>query len=166
MQNGELNRWTTKRTLLAGAWILGLMIAAGAAFILVVGFPAGGWETGIPISISSLWLFVCFFLLTAAMGAGVALLLQASREKHETKIPGIPDGHPHPGISMHRLKIGGGVAGFIFAIGSVLIFLLGIPAFWGFLGLALIAGACLALLLRRRKALKIITIAPSEHGRI
>jgi len=69
------------------------------------------------------------------------------------------DGYPHPGISMHRLQVGGGVAGFIFAIGSVLIFLLGIPAFWGFLGLALVAGTGIALLLRRRKGLKITTIA-------
>lgn len=69
----------------------------------------------------------------------------------------------HPGISMHRLKVGGGVAGFIFAAGSVLIFLLGIPAFWGFLGLALIVGTGIALLLRRRKALKIVTIAGADN---
>ena len=36
---------------------------------------------------------------------------------------------PHPGITMHRLKVGGGFAGSIFAAGSVLIFLVGIPAF-------------------------------------
>jgi hypothetical protein len=79
---------------------------------------------------------------------------------------GIPEGHPHPGITMHRIRIGGGIAGFIFAAGSVLIFLLGIPAFWGFLGLALVAGTGVALLLRRRKTLKMMSIAPSEHGRL
>lgn len=76
---------------------------------------------------------------------------------------GMNEGHPHPGISMHRIKIGGGVAGFIFATGSVLIFLLGIPAFWGFLGLALVAGTGVALLMRRRKALKIVTIAGGDN---
>lgn len=72
------------------------------------------------------------------------------------------EGYPHPGISMHRMKVGGGVAGFIFAAGSVLIFLLGIPAFWAFLGLALVAGLGFALFLRRRKALKIVTIAGAD----
>ena len=73
------------------------------------------------------------------------------------------DGHPHPGITMHRLKVGGGFAGFIFAAGSVLIFLLGIPAFWAFLGLAIGAGAGIALILRKRKALKLVTIAGADN---
>jgi len=73
------------------------------------------------------------------------------------------DGHPHPGITMHRLKVGGGFAGFIFAAGSVLIFLVGIPAFWGFLGLALVAGTGIAILLRRRRALEMVTIAGADN---
>jgi hypothetical protein len=73
------------------------------------------------------------------------------------------DGHPHPGITMHRLKVGGGVAGFIFAAGSVLMFLVGIPAFWVFLGLAIVAGTGIALLLRKRKALKLVTIAGADN---
>lgn len=164
MKQRELHLGRSKRMLMAGAWTLGLIVAASAAFILIVGLPAGGWESGVPITISSMWLFVCFLLLATAMGAGVAILLQRSRLRRETRIPGIPEGHPHPGISMHRMKIGGGVAGFIFAVGSVLIFLLGIPAFWGFLGLALLAGAAIALLLRRRKALAMVSIAgPNNH---
>ena len=70
---------------------------------------------------------------------------------------------PHPGITMHRLKVGGGFAGSIFAAGSVLIFLVGIPAFWVFLGLALVAGTGIALLLRRRKALEMVTIAGADN---
>jgi hypothetical protein len=73
------------------------------------------------------------------------------------------EGHPHPGITMHRLKVGGGFAGFIFAAGSVLIFLLGIPAFWVFLGLAIVAGTGVALILRKRKALKLVTIAGADN---
>ena len=34
----------------------------------------------------------------------------------------------HPGISMHHISVGGGVAGFLFVIGTVLIFGIGIPA--------------------------------------
>ena len=37
---------------------------------------------------------------------------------------------PHRGITMHRLPVGGDFPGLIFAVGSVLIFLLAIPALW------------------------------------
>jgi hypothetical protein len=69
------------------------------------------------------------------------------------------EGHPHPGITMHRLKVGGNVGGFIFVTGIVLICLVGIPTLWLFLVLALGVGLAIALLLRKRKALKIVTIA-------
>jgi hypothetical protein len=71
--------------------------------------------------------------------------------------------YPHQGITMHRLRVGGGAAGFIFAIGSVLIFLIGIPAFWGFLGVAVLAGALVAVLLSRRKPVKFVTIGGSSQ---
>ena len=73
--------------------------------------------------------------------------------------------HPHQGITMHRLRVGGGAAGFIFAVGSVLIFLIGIPAFWGFLGVALVAGAAVALLLGLKKPLRITTIGTGGSSR-
>jgi hypothetical protein len=69
------------------------------------------------------------------------------------------DWHPHPGITMHRLRVGGNVGGSIFAIGVVLICLVGIPTMWFFLGLAVVLGLAIALFLRRRTALKIVTIA-------
>lgn len=69
-------------------------------------------------------------------------------------------GYPHQGITMHRLRVGGGAAGFIFTAGSVLIFLIGIPAFWGF-AVALLAGTAVAMLLRKRKPLKITTTGGS-----
>jgi hypothetical protein len=34
----------------------------------------------------------------------------------------------HPGITMHKLPVGGGFMGLVFAVGSVAIFLFGIPA--------------------------------------
>ena len=33
----------------------------------------------------------------------------------------------HPGISMHRIAVGGGVMGALFAVGTTLIFVIGVP---------------------------------------
>lgn len=68
----------------------------------------------------------------------------------------------HPGISMHKLPVGAGAAGFIFAVGMTLVFLLKLPALWGFLVPAVMVGALVALFLHRahrsgsRKRLTII----------
>ena len=45
----------------------------------------------------------------------------------------------HPGITMHRIAVGGGVMGALFAIGTTLIFVIGVP----FGGLFLVASAVL-----------------------
>jgi hypothetical protein len=37
------------------------------------------------------------------------------------------DSERHPGISIHRIAVGGGIMGALFAIGMVLIFVLGVP---------------------------------------
>jgi hypothetical protein len=42
----------------------------------------------------------------------------------------------HSGISMHKIRVGGGVAGFIVAIGIVLIGLVSVPLFRYFMVLA------------------------------
>jgi hypothetical protein len=51
-------------------------------------------------------------------------------------------------IDMARIKVGGGVAGLIFTIGCMWIFLAGLPALWVFLALALALGAGFAIVLR------------------
>ncbi len=66
--------------------------------------------------------------------------------------------YPHQGITMHRLRVGGDPAGFIFAVGVVVIFLIGIPDSCEYLGIALAAGTVIALLLGMRKPMKIVTI--------
>lgn len=66
--------------------------------------------------------------------------------------------YPHQGITMHRLRFGGGFAGLIFTIGTLVIFLVGVPVFWVFLALAIICGAVLALVLHKRKPREIVTI--------
>jgi hypothetical protein len=60
----------------------------------------------------------------------------------------VPNDQPHPGITMHRIRVGAGVAGFIVAAGFVVIGLAGVPMFRYFLGLAIIVGAIVALGMR------------------
>ena len=59
---------------------------------------------------------------------------------------------PHPGITMHKIPVKAGVAGAIFTIGSMLIFLIGIPALWTFLAFAIVLGIGIAVVLRTLRA--------------
>src|ERR1700756_868812 len=76
---------------------------------------------------------------------------------------------PHPGITMHKISFGGGFIGLLFAAGSALIFVLGFPALWYFVALAVGLGVGIALFLRllstrrahRQKPLSIL--ATSEN---
>jgi hypothetical protein len=54
----------------------------------------------------------------------------------------------HPGITMHKLSFGGGLEGLTFVIGTVLIFLFGLPALWYFVAFALALGIGIAVFLR------------------
>jgi hypothetical protein len=60
--------------------------------------------------------------------------------------------HPHLGITMHRLRVGGDFPGLIFAVGSVLIFLFAIPALGFVLAGALAFGLLMAAVLRLLRA--------------
>ena len=64
----------------------------------------------------------------------------------------MPNDGPHPGISMHKIRVGAGVAGFIVVAGFLAIGLIGVPLFRYFLGLAMTLGAGIAfgLYLARR----------------
>ena len=50
----------------------------------------------------------------------------------------------HPGISIHRMAVGGGLMGAVFAIGTVLIFVVGVPLGPWFLLASLVLGAGVA----------------------
>jgi hypothetical protein len=71
----------------------------------------------------------------------------------------------HPGINMHKLPVGGGFIGLVFAAGSALIFILGFPTLWYFVFLSAALGIAIALALRffntrrseRAKPLSILT---------
>jgi hypothetical protein len=71
----------------------------------------------------------------------------------------------HPGINMHKLPIGGGFIGILFAIGSAVIFILGFPTLWYFVAFSAGLGVAIALLIQflhqrttdRRKPLSILS---------
>jgi len=53
-------------------------------------------------------------------------------------------GDRHPGITMHKLPVGGGFIGAVFAIGCSLIFVIGFPTLWYFVALAFGLGIAVA----------------------
>ena len=54
----------------------------------------------------------------------------------------------HPGISMHKIPVGAGIAGLVFAVGSMLIFLVGLPVLWYFFLPAVVLGVGIGIALR------------------
>jgi hypothetical protein len=55
---------------------------------------------------------------------------------------------PRAEINMSQIRVGGGIAGFIFAAGTVYIFFVGVPALRWFLALAIPTGAVISIALR------------------
>lgn len=50
---------------------------------------------------------------------------------------------------MHKLPVGAGVAGFIFMVGMIVMFLMKLPELWAFFVPAIILGGAVALFLHR-----------------
>jgi len=59
----------------------------------------------------------------------------------------MPEGTPTPQINVSKIPVGGGIAGALFAISSMLIFLIGIPALRSFLPAAIVLGGGVALII-------------------
>ncbi|HEX7286008.1 MAG TPA: hypothetical protein VF532_07480 [Candidatus Angelobacter sp.] len=156
MKDHESHTEAAPRRFAAWVWVGGILLGAGILVVLLRR-PAK-WDLADDVYFPSGWALISILLLAAVAGAGIAAVLRRESEKVATESLFIPDGHPHPGITMHRLRVGGNAGGFIFAIGIVLICLVGIPTVWFFLALAIAAGLAVALFLHRRKALKIVTI--------
>jgi hypothetical protein len=73
----------------------------------------------------------------------------------------------HPGITMHKLPVGGGFAGLVFAAGSALIFLLGLPSLWYFVAFSAALGVGIAVVFRlinkgRSERLKPLSILSTD----
>lgn len=64
-------------------------------------------------------------------------------QEQEPKAP--PNGDAGAEINMSRIRVGGGVPGLIFAVGTVYIFVVGVPVVRGFFMWSLIAGALISL---------------------
>ncbi|HUP04919.1 MAG TPA: hypothetical protein VMU19_13075 [Bryobacteraceae bacterium] len=60
------------------------------------------------------------------------------------------DAPPSPQINVSKMPVGSGIAGSLFTLGSMAIFLVGIPALRYFLGATAALGLGVALLIRRR----------------
>src|SRR5215470_16412349 len=77
----------------------------------------------------------------------------------------------HPGITMHKLSVGGGFMGLVFALGSALIFVLGFPSLWYFVALAAAFGIAIVLRffhekrLDRSKPLSILSVPEASPTR-
>src|SRR5215472_16146889 len=85
-----------------------------------------------------------FFLIPAIIfGIGTVFLLRRSGRRLDED--GEDSAGERPEIDIAKIKVGGGVAGLIFTIVSMLIFLTGIPALWYFLALAIAGGAGVAV---------------------
>jgi hypothetical protein len=57
----------------------------------------------------------------------------------------------HPGITMHKIRVGGDMGGILFVAASTLAVLFGVPSAWYFLAVAAGGGLGVAALLRRRR---------------
>jgi len=77
----------------------------------------------------------------------------------------------HPGINMHRMPVGGGFIGILFAIGSAAIFILGFPTLWYFVACSAALGIAIAALIKyfhegrsdRNQPLSILAIEESQE---
>jgi len=65
----------------------------------------------------------------------------------------------HSGINMHKLSFGGGFMGLLFSVGSMLIFVLGIPTLRYFVAFAFVLGIGIAIVLRT------VSDRRSEHNK-
>ena len=85
------------------------------------------------------------------------------------------EGTPNPQINVSKITGGAGIAGALFAVGSMLIFLVGIPRLRYFFPAAVVLGCAVAVILRlvRRetpgqpwinKALTASTVVPRAEG--
>jgi hypothetical protein len=54
----------------------------------------------------------------------------------------------HPGITMHKIRFGGGFEGLLFTVGTALIFLFGLPALWYFVAFSAALGIIVAVIFR------------------
>lgn len=92
-------------------------------------------------------LFLAISGLTAILGRVAVNRFQKSQEA----VAVVKKNSLHPGISMHQIPVGGGMAGLLFVIACSTIFLARIPALWYFLALSMVVGIGLAIAFHRAR---------------
>ncbi len=79
----------------------------------------------------------------------------------------------HPGISMHKLPVGGGFVGIVFAVGCAAIFVIGLPSLWYFVVFSAVLGIAITALIRyfqqgradRDRPFSILVVKEKRSGR-
>ena len=83
-----------------------------------------------------------------ALGLLIAIVIHL---RHGSDVDGAGDEmgaeYPHQGITMHRIRFGGGFAGLVFTVGCMLLFLVGTPGLWVVFPAAIVLGALIAIFL-------------------
>ena len=94
--------------------------------------------------VAASWLFFKAFIVASAVaGAGVAILMRRWHTRHPSVLP---DGGRTlvPEINLSRIPVGGDVAGLMFAVGAVVIVIVGVPDMAWYFVSALLCAALLA----------------------
>jgi hypothetical protein len=87
------------------------------------------------------WPFFAWFMaVTVATGAGLAIALRRWHDRHPAAVANGDRLDKRPEINLSAIPVGGNVGGLIFAAGSVLIVILGLPELRWFLTAAIVSG--------------------------
>ena len=112
----------------------------------IVSPPGGTKGTGflillVAVLLAASWLFFKAFIVASAVaGLGAALLIRRWHTRHPSRLPDVARTRV-PEINLSRIPVGGDVAGLMFAAGSVVIVIVGVPDMaWYFVSSLVCAG--------------------------
>lgn len=115
--------------------VMGLIFLIGGIVFFVAGEPA-------------MRALVVGAIVLGLVIAAALHFLHSSTDTNPTDLPSTKhDGYPHPGITMHQIRFGGGFAGLLFTVGCMLVFLFGTPGLWVVFPAAILLGVLIATVL-------------------
>jgi hypothetical protein len=125
---------------------------AGFLVLLVVLLVAASWV-----------FFKAFIVASAVAGAGVAVLMRRWHSRHPSVLP---DGGRTrvPEINLSRIPVGGDVAGLMFAVGAVVIVIVGVPDMAWYFVSALACGTLFAWAMFAARAARVRRLDGSPLG--
>ena len=90
---------------------------SGAGFLILLGVVLG----------AAVWPFFDLFIVAAiTVGLGAAVTMRRWNTGHPSRLPN-PSSTRRPEINLSAIPVGGDAAGLIFAVGSVVVVLVGVP---------------------------------------